>query len=218
MGTRHKERAKLLWLKRRVALDEAPYLVIDKLDGMYDDAFSLLLEAVKDKRLPAEINPETSWDLLDGDAEIIDSVDARKTTVATADLLTWLEPIISQLESQAEAPQVSTPHTAPASDPLTPASEPLVNGLTTAQIVEAFDGLVTFNLAKSMTDKAVWTHDARITSGTKGGRYKSLWNPVIMATALHERNNAPMPKLNQAFNSCTFLADWREEWNRYSKM
>ena len=115
MGIRHKERAKLLWLKRRVALDEAPYLVIDKLDGMYDDAFSLLLEAVKDKRLPADINPETSWDLLDGDVEIIDSVDARKTTVATADLLTWLEPFISQLESQAESPQGSTQQTAPAS-------------------------------------------------------------------------------------------------------
>lgn len=130
---------------------------------------------------------------------------------------------LSQIEYELRTPEVveapvSTPQTAPAIRLVPPASESVRNGLTTAQIVEAFDDLVTFNLGKSMTDKAMWTHDARITSGTRGGRYKSLWDPVIMATAIRERNNVPMPKLNQAFNSYPFLADWREDWNRYSKM
>lgn len=112
----------------------------------------------------------------------------------------------------------STTQASPESSPLMSASEPAVKGLTTAQIVEAFDGLVNFGLGKAMTDRALWTCDARITSGTKGGRHKSLWCPVIMATALHERNSVPMPKLNKAFNTCNFLADWRDEWNRLSTM
>lgn len=119
---------------------------------------------------------------------------------------------------QTAAQPVLSPQPAPASEPGTPAAEPAAKGVTTAQIAEAFDSLVTFGLSKAMTDRAAWTSDARITSGTRGGKHKSLWNPVIMATALQERNNVPMPKLNQAFNTCKFLADWREEWNRFSKM
>lgn len=115
-------------------------------------------------------------------------------------------------------PPVSKPQAAPASGAVRPAAELAAEGLTTRQIVEAFAGLVAFKLGKSMTDRAAWTGDARITSGTKGGRYKSRWNPVIMATALHERNKVPMLKLNQAFNTCKFLAAWREEWNRLSTM
>ena len=106
----------------------------------------------------------------------------------------------------------------PASERETPAAELADKGVTTAQIVEAFGSLVNFRLGKAMTDKAEWTTDARISSGTKGGRHKSTWNPVIMATALGERKSVPMSKLNQAFNSYKFLADWREEWNRLSSM
>lgn len=110
-----------------------------------------------------------------------------------------------------------TPAAETAAAPSTePAAEPPVKGVNTAQIVEAFDDLVNFGLGKAMTDRAVWTSDARVTSGTKGGKHKSLWNPVIMATALHERNKVPMPKLNQVFNTYKFLADWREDWNRFS--
>jgi hypothetical protein len=116
------------------------------------------------------------------------------------------------------APRIQFDFPAQTGEPVTTTAEPAVKGLTTAQIVEAFDGLVNFRLGKAMTDRALWTCDARITSGTKGGRYKSLWCPVIMATALHELKNVPMPKLNKAFNTCNFLADWREEWNRFSTM
>ena len=106
----------------------------------------------------------------------------------------------------------------PAEAPVTTATSPAVKGVTTAQIVEAFGHLVSINLGKAMTDKALWTKDARITSGTRGGKHKTLWNPVILATALHERSSTPMMKLNQAFNTFRFLADWREEWNRFSAM
>lgn len=110
------------------------------------------------------------------------------------------------------------PETRPASEREAPAVELADNGVTTAQIVEAFGNLVNFGLGKAMTDRAEWTADARISSGTKGGRHKSTWNPVIMAIALRERNHVAISKLNQAFNSCKFLADWREEWNRFSSM
>lgn len=119
---------------------------------------------------------------------------------------------------EAGLPLVSTPQTAPASKPVTPAAESDVKGVNTAQIVDAFNDLVVIDLGKAMTDKALWTLDARITSGTKGGRYKSLWDPVVMATALHERYKVPMKKLNQAFYTHQFLADWREEWTRLSTM
>lgn len=89
-------------------------------------------------------------------------------------------------------------------------------GVTTAKIVEAFADLVSINLGKAMTDGAAWTREARITRGTRGGRYKSLWHPVILATALLEKHRAPLTKLNQAFNSHRFLAEWREEWERFS--
>lgn len=98
------------------------------------------------------------------------------------------------------------------------AAELTDKGVTTAQIVQAFGNLVAFRLGKAMTDRAEWTVDARISNGTKGGRHKSTWNPVIIATALHERKGVPLPKLNQAFHSCKFLADWREEWDRFSLM
>jgi hypothetical protein len=125
------------------------------------------------------------------------------------DLNVWLK---------ANAPRIKFEFPAPESEPVTTTAEPAAKGVTTAQIVDAFGGLVNFGLGKAMTDRTLWTCDARITSGTKGGRYKSLWCPVIMATALHELKNVPMPKLNKAFNTCNFLADWREEWNRFSTM
>jgi len=100
----------------------------------------------------------------------------------------------------------------------TSAAELADKGITTAEIVEAFDGLVNFNLGKAMTDGAAWTSVARISKGTRGGRHKSLWDPVILATALQERKNVPLSKLNQAFNSYKFLARWREDWNRFSAM
>jgi len=102
-----------------------------------------------------------------------------------------------------------------------PAGEPLphaIKGVTTAEIDVAFGGLVDFKLRKAMTDRAAWTLDARISTGTKGGRHKSLWNPVILATALAERKRVSLPRLNQAFSTCKFLARWREEWDRFSTM
>ena len=141
-------------------------------------------------------------------------IDGRESyaDAAKAEMLKQAHSTMPVLQA-ATASEPATPAAAPTTEP---AAEPAVKGVTTVQIVEAFGGLVSFGLGKAMTDRSVWTSDARITSGTKGGKHKSLWNPVIMATALHERNKVPMPKLNQAFSACKFLADWREEWNRFS--
>lgn len=100
----------------------------------------------------------------------------------------------------------------------TPSGGPAVEGVTTAQIVEAFGSLVEIRLAKAMTDGAVWTRDARRSTGTRGGKHLSRWDPVIMATALSEKHKVPLPRLNQAFHTYKFLAAWREEWTRFSTM
>ncbi len=118
MGIRTKERAKLLLLRKRVMIDEAPYIIIEKIGGLYHDALSLLLEAVEDNSIHADIKPELAFNLADGYYEIADSIDAGKTTVMTADLLAWLEPMAQSI-NQPEAPPVSTPQPAPASEPET---------------------------------------------------------------------------------------------------
>jgi len=76
----------MLWLRKRVTLNEAPYLIQDKIGGGYDDALSLLIEAVKDGDLPAEVSPD-----IDPWSEVkIALVDPSKSTVATADVAAWL--------------------------------------------------------------------------------------------------------------------------------
>jgi hypothetical protein len=70
-------------------LSEGTYLVIDKLGGRYDDALSLLVEAVSDKSLPADVKPIIN----PYHGVIIDTVEPSNTSVATADLLTWLESV-----------------------------------------------------------------------------------------------------------------------------
>lgn len=99
---------------------------------------------------------------------------------------------------------------APAGEPVTQA----VKGVTTAEIDEAFGALVHFKLRKAMTDRAAWTFDARLSTGARGGRHKSLWNPVILATMLQEQKRVPLTMLNKAFNAHKFLARWHEEWTK----
>ncbi len=96
------ERAKLLRLHKRIKLNQGPYLVIELLGGKYEDALSLLIEAVSDDTLPAQITPLINeWS-----GNIIGKVDPLTTTVATADLLMWLESI-NQAAREVKTPLVS---------------------------------------------------------------------------------------------------------------
>ncbi|MBC7676748.1 MAG: hypothetical protein H7173_11970 [Rhodoferax sp.] len=198
---------KLLGLRTELSIADAAEFVT--CGNGSEELLALILDSVECGDLRADVKRYHSY----WPAET--EINPRQTMITRADLDSWLDAKgLSVVPSLQTAP--TTP--APASEPVTPAAEAPLGGVTTAQIVEAFDGLVTFNLGKAMTDGAAWTVDARIARGTKGGRHKSIWNPVVMATALHARNNAPMPKLNQAFYTYNFLADWREEWNRLSTM
>jgi hypothetical protein len=85
-------RAATLRLRERLTLDETAYLVQDKIGGYYEDARSLLVEAVSTGKLPAERQAEVNhWD-----GSFIASVDPSTSTVATADLVEWM----SRLEAK----------------------------------------------------------------------------------------------------------------------
>ncbi|MEO6984197.1 MAG: hypothetical protein ABI155_02485 [Paralcaligenes sp.] len=93
------EHAKLLKLRMRVCLDEAPYIVLEQLGGTYRDALSLLIESAINKSFPADLVPRINqWS-----GKIIGPVEPSKSTVATADLSAWLATlhVHAQLDSDA---------------------------------------------------------------------------------------------------------------------
>lgn len=85
----HNDRARLLRHRQRVTLQEAAYLIIERLGGGWADAVSLLAEAAELKRLPADVKPLlATWT-----NTAIAPVDPEKSTVLTADLLAWLDTV-----------------------------------------------------------------------------------------------------------------------------
>lgn len=88
--------------------------------------------------------------------------------------------------------------------------------LTTKEIDDLFGHLAEFDLAKAMTDNAVWTQGAKVSKGTRGGRHKNLWNPVALAAALHERlPNSKRKSLSAIFERQPLLEPWRETWSQF---
>ncbi len=82
------KRAPALWLMKRVALDEAAYLVQDKIPGAdYDGSLALIVEAVVSGDLVAEVKP----DIDPNTGAKISPVDASKSSVAVADLAAWID-------------------------------------------------------------------------------------------------------------------------------
>ncbi|WP_040039610.1 hypothetical protein [Noviherbaspirillum autotrophicum] len=93
---RHEERARLLLLRKRISLVEAPYIVAVELGGGYDDALSLVLEAVKDEDLKADAKPAINeWN-----GAVVDPVDPHATTIAVSDLLSWMRKLIAQVPAE----------------------------------------------------------------------------------------------------------------------
>lgn len=93
-----RRRAAILRLRKRINLDEAPYVAMSELDGSYKDVLALLVEAVTENDLPAEVEPRINqWT-----GEKIGDVDPSRTTIATADLTRWLSNL--QLHSEANPP------------------------------------------------------------------------------------------------------------------
>jgi hypothetical protein len=88
------------------------------------------------------------------------------------------------------------------------------SGINKQQVLLAFGHLVSIDLKKRLSDaEGLYGDDgARVYAGTPGGRHKSLWNPVILAVGLRERNNAAKHLLNRAFQEHSFLNPWWEEW------
>ena len=82
-------------------------------------------------------------------------------------------------------------------------------------MINAFAGLVTISLKNALEDKPRWIQDANISKGTRGGKFPSLWNPVILAIALEEVYFVPKRKLTAAFVNNVSLKEWRQEWTDY---
>lgn len=89
-------------------------------------------------------------------------------------------------------------------------------GITKNEAVTAFGHLVSINLEKALADGVPWVLDARASKGAPGrGQRQSMWNPVILATAIYERKHAPKSALSRAFFENSFLAEWRDEWKMH---
>lgn len=91
-------------------------------------------------------------------------------------------------------------------------------GITKGQVRMAFGDLVkNINFSKTLAEVPKWLEDARVSKGTQGGRHKTMWCPVLLAVALHERQHATRRQLNNAFFDHKFLMPWWEEWREQSE-
>lgn len=92
-----------------------------------------------------------------------------------------------------------------------------VNGVTTKQGVQAFGALIQTDLGRALANGMKWVKDARIRKGTPGGKHDALWDPVLLALALHERHRVSKSKLDKAFRDRSFLNPWRCRWDEHSE-
>ncbi len=90
-------------------------------------------------------------------------------------------------------------------------------GITKNQALMAFGNLVPINFAKVLADVPKWIVDARLSKGTPGDRHKTMWCPVLLAVALHERKYVSKKHLNRVFFDHEFLKQWRQEWHDVSE-
>ncbi|MBC3873003.1 hypothetical protein [Undibacterium flavidum] len=89
------------------------------------------------------------------------------------------------------------------------------DGITQAQVLFAFSGLVKFNLEKAlMSGEAIFGDEgARIKRSAKGAKSKWLWHPVTLALGLNDGYRVPMSRLKRVFTEHDFLTPWVEQWN-----
>lgn len=109
-----------------------------------------------------------------------------------------------------------------ASEPAAPQpvpTPPAADGITTAQVAVAFDGILfsSENWPKRLSE-AKWTKEAMVAAGAAGGS-SSLWNPLKLARLLYARSREDKPKnlatLNTRFKRQDVLAPWRNDWNEF---
>jgi hypothetical protein len=87
-------------------------------------------------------------------------------------------------------------------------------GITKDQVVTAFGRLTKIDLSKALANgKGLFGKgQAKVTSGSKGGRHAALWDPVILAVGFYGNYGAPRSHLNRVFTDNHFLTPWWEEW------
>lgn len=86
MGNIVSEQAKILRLKKHIALNEAIYIVMDELGGRHRDILSLVMRAVTDGHLPIKIKLNTN-SLTN---EVTGKADPATVFLKVGDLLKWL--------------------------------------------------------------------------------------------------------------------------------
>lgn len=89
-----------------------------------------------------------------------------------------------------------------------------VRGITKDQVVTAFGHLTAINLANALANgKGLFSKEqAKVTSGTRGGRHAALWDPVLLAVGFNENYQASRAHLSRVFTDNHFLTPWWEEW------
>ncbi len=91
------------------------------------------------------------------------------------------------------------------------------NGITKAQALAAFGGMVRINLETALENGPKWIVDARLRKGTRGGKHKAIWCPVRLAVCLHENQSITRSNLNSAFHDNDFLNGWRDQWREIAE-
>lgn len=100
---------------------------------------------------------------------------------------------------------------------------PIVVGLLTKDIAEAFDSLNgwTAERWRKNLSSSQWLHTARTGRGAQGG-VSAFWNPLLLAQLIHGQEKDKNAKgkllntLNSRFTRIAALAPWRDDFNEYS--
>jgi hypothetical protein len=86
-------------------------------------------------------------------------------------------------------------------------------GLTTREMDDVFGNLVpSLGLYEILKNGAKWVIPARLSRGTKGGRHRTKWDPVVFSFAYESLHGVSRKRLQAIFDNEPLLAPWRDSW------
>ena len=215
-------RAATLWRMKRVMLDEVPYIVLDEIGGNYDDTLLLLIEAVMNGDLGAEI--KHSIEPYSG--TIAAAVEASETSLATADLAKWLGSLRTndisreskELAENAPSAKIEDETVAPDIDQKPSQSsqqdsEDQSNWINRNKVIQFFLVESDYDENFKFWDNKIsrppkWLIDARKFTGWRG--VSSLWDPLLVAHCLLGHESMSLAQLDRVMQKS--FPELEERW------
>ena len=87
-----------------------------------------------------------------------------------------------------------------------------IEGISKQDAIAAFSDLIKISLKNALEDTPKWIQPACLSRGTAGGRFKTIWCPILLATCLYEYRKVPKGKLDRLFANNPLLQNWQNEW------